>query len=87
LAALFGEELVDAVGVKSDQNLVTDDQCRRDFAVVCPDEFEDRSLIGADVFLGKLYSSSLEDRLNGETGCSTGLGEEYHLLGFAHYSS
>jgi hypothetical protein len=83
---LFCEELVDAVGVKSDQDLVADDECWRNAAVVCPDKLKNGSLIGADIFFGELNSSSLEDRPDGETRCSTGLREEYHLLGFAHGS-
>ena len=87
VARLFGEELVDALWVKSGQNLVADHEGRRDSALVLTDKFEYRRLVGADIFLGELNSSSLEDRLNGETRRSAGLGEEYHLLLFAHGSS
>jgi len=83
---LFCEELVDAVGVKSDQDLVADNECRRNAAFVCPDKLKDGSLIGTDIFFGELNSSSLEDCPDGKTRCSTRLREEYHLLGFAHGS-
>src|SRR6185369_2418208 len=84
---LFGEELFNAVWVKADHDLGADDGCRRDTALVLPDELEDRFLISADIFFGELNSSSLEDRLNSETWRSTRLAEEYHLLRFGHGSS
>ena len=83
-ARLFCEELVDPLWVKSGQNLVADHKGRSDSAFVLADKLEHSGLVGADIFLGELNSSSLEDRLNGETRRSAGLSEEYHLLEFAH---
>jgi hypothetical protein len=86
-AALVCEELFNSVRVKADQNLVADDYRRRTPAIVFPDQFENRRLVGAYVLLYKLNSSILEERLCGIAGRSAGLREEYHFFRFAHDSS
>ncbi len=87
VAALLCEELFNAVRVKADHDLIADDQRRRAPAVVCTHQFEYGRLVGAYVFFRELNSSTLEERLNGVTGRSAGLREEYHLSHFAHHSS
>jgi hypothetical protein len=78
------EELFDSLWVKADQDLCTDHKGWRYLTVIGSHQLEDRRLVRADILFGELNSSSLEDRLNGKAGRSTGLGEEYHLLGFGH---
>ena len=78
------DELFDSLWVKADQDLGTDHKGWRDLAVIGSHQLEDRRLVRADILFGELNSSSLEDRLNGKAGRSTGLCEEYHLLGFGH---
>ena len=83
-AALVWEELLNAIRVKADHDLIADDERRRAPAVIRSHQFEHRRLVGAYVFLRELNSSTLEERLNGITGRSAGLREEYHLFWFAH---
>ena len=85
-AALVCEEFFNPIRVKTDHDLIADDERRSAPAVVRPYQFEDRCLVGADILLRELDSSTLEERLNGITRRSAGLREEYHFSGFAHDS-
>lgn len=78
------EELFDSLWVKADQDLCTDHKGWRYLAVIGSHQLKDGRLVRADILFGELNSSSLEDRLNGKAGRSTGLCEEYHLRGFGH---
>ena len=84
MAALAREELFNPVRVKADHDLIADDERRRAPAVIGSHQFKNRCLVGAYVLLCELNSSTLEERLNGITGRSAGLREEYHLFRFAH---
>ncbi len=83
-AALVCEEFFNPVRVKADHDLIADDERRRALALIRPHQFKNGGLVGADVFLRELNSSTLEERPNGVTGRSAGLGEEYHFFRFAH---
>ncbi len=78
------EELVDSIRVKADQDLIADDKSRGRSAVISSHQLEHRRLVRADILFGVLNSSRLEERLDGKTGWSAGLSEDYHLLGFRH---
>lgn len=83
-AGSFTEELVDSLRIKPDQDLFSDDERRRSPAVVGANQFEDRFLVGTDVFLDVLDSSLREDDLNDLARRSAGLREEYHLFRLGH---